>query len=292
MAIILHNERLKAAIEPIGAELQELEDLNTGIQYMWSGDPAYWGKYSPVLFPIVGALKENTYFYQGHRYSLPRHGFARERVFELIDQTDVSASFLLVDDASTRENYPFGFQLVIRYTLLENLISCTYMVTNSVEEELLFSIGAHPAFAVPMRIPGVTTQYEDYYLQFNKSTELLRHQLDRGQIGHKTSVIQLEKGRLPLSPELFKNDAIVLKHIPDTEIQLRCVKHEHGLRFRFQDFPYFGIWAAPNAPFVCLEPWCGIADHIDHDQQLENKEGIIRLGNGEIFERAWHVTVF
>lgn len=292
MTFTLQNERIKAVIHPIGAELQELKDLQSGIQYLWNGDPAFWGKFSPVLFPIVGALKDNTYFYQGHQYSLNRHGFARERSFECIDQTSSSASFLLTEDASTKEQFPFDFQLVIRYTLLDNLLACTYMVTNPAAEDLLFSIGAHPAFAIPMQIPGISSRYEDYYLQFNTSTELFRQTLDRGLIGQKTNTIPLSDGKLPLNAGLFKDDAIVLKNLPDTQIRIHSTVHPHGLSFEFHDFPFFGIWAAPNAPFVCLEPWCGIADNAEHNQQLEQKEGIIRLKKGEIFERTWTVTLF
>lgn len=292
MKITLENEQIRAVIETIGAELQELKNLTNGISYLWSGDPAYWGKFSPILFPIVGTLKENTYYHNNHPYSLPRHGFARERNFECIQQTADSASFLLTDDASTKEVFPFAFQLVIRYTLLNNLLSCAYMVTNPGSEDLYFSIGAHPAFAVPVGASSEAPHYEDYFLQFNQSSSLQRYQLDKGLIGKETAEILLENHRLPLSNSLFQDDAIVLKNLPDTSISLRTDKHAHGLDFDFRDFPFFGIWAAPNAPFICLEPWCGIADSIDHNQQLEQKEGINQLQPGAVFERNWTVKVY
>jgi galactose mutarotase-like enzyme len=292
MKITLENEQIRAVIETIGAELQELKSLGNGISYLWSGDPAYWGKFSPILFPIVGTLKENTYYFNNHPYSLPRHGFARERNFECIQQTADSASFLLTDDASTKEVFPFDFQLVIRYTLLNNLLSCAYMVTNPGKEDLYFSIGAHPAFAVPVGASQEAPNYEDYFLQFNQSSSLQRYQLNKGLIGKETAEISLENHRLPLSKSLFQDDAIVLKNLPDTSISLRSDKHAHGLDFGFHDFPFFGIWAAPGAPFVCLEPWCGIADSIDHNQQLEQKEGINQLQPGAVFERNWTVKIY
>jgi galactose mutarotase-like enzyme len=292
MRITIQNVRVRAVIHPIGAELQELKDLQSGVNYLWSGDPAYWGKYSPVLFPIVGALKENTYFYKGRQYSLPRHGFARERSFECIDQSPESASFLLTADATTREVYPFDFQLVIRYSLLDNLLSCTYMITNPGREDCYFSLGAHPAFAVPFGTSGADQRYEDYYLEFSDSDSLQRYTLDKGLIGKGTTEMPLPDKKLRLQKELFRQDAIVLKNLPDTEIRLRSDKHAHGLDFGFHDFPFFGIWAAPDAPFVCLEPWCGIADSVDHNKQLTEKEGIIRLPPNEIFERQWTVRIY
>ncbi|KYP13086.1 aldose 1-epimerase family protein [Flavihumibacter sp. CACIAM 22H1] len=292
MKITLENEAIRAVIDTIGAELQELKAVPSGINYLWSGDPAFWGKFSPILFPIVGTLKENTYFYKNHTYSLPRHGFAREKNFECIQQTNDSASFLLTDDASTKEVFPFSFQLVVRYTLHQNLLACAYMVTNPGSEDLYFSLGAHPAFAVPQETFSGSSAYTDYYLQFDKSDSLQPFRLDKGLIGEETAAIPLSNRRLQLDKRLFQEDAIVLKNLPDTQISLRSHKHAHGLDFRFEDFPFFGIWAAPNAPFVCLEPWCGIADSVQHNQQLEQKEGVIRLQPQAIFERKWTVTLF
>lgn len=290
--MVLQNEQIKIKVQPIGAELQELTHLPTGINYLWTGDPAYWGKFSPVLFPIVGSLKENTYRYNGKAYSLSRHGFAREKTFECIDQSEQSISFLLTDDASTRAVYPFAFNLVIRYALDGNRLSCSYLVSNTDSKPILFSLGAHPAFAVPLPVPGVSTTYTDYYLEFDHSAELNRYSLHNGLIKTETQTVPLNNKQLHLDPALFTADAIVLKHIPDSSIRLACRKHSHGLDFSFRDFPYFGIWAASNAPFVCLEPWCGIADSVDHQQNLEEKEGIIQLEPGQLFERSWVVSLF
>ncbi len=292
MHITIQNEFIKAVVHPIGAELQELKDLKTGINYLWNGNPAYWGKFSPVLFPIVGTLKENTYFYKGHQYSLPRHGFARERSFECIDKSPQSVSFLLSDDASTRELYPFRFQLAIRYTLLDNLLSCNYMIRNTDEDDIYFSIGAHPAFAVPLHVSTQDRLYDDYYLEFSDSIALHRYKLENGLIGTTTETIKLDSKKLPLNQDLFRDDAIVLKNLPDTSIRIGSVNHSNGLEFGFHDFPFFGIWAAPGAPFVCLEPWCGIADSVNHNQELTEKEGIVRLPKGEVFERQWTVKIY
>jgi galactose mutarotase-like enzyme len=287
--ITIENEKLKAMISPKGAELQSLINKETGIEYLWSGDTAYWGKYSPVLFPIVGTLKDDTYLYKDKVYQLPRHGFARERTF-LKDQISPSeAVFTLTQDADTLEVYPFAFSLKLRYQLLDNLLICNYEVTNTGYDELLFSVGAHPAFAVPM---VKDTLYADYYLQFNVAEELFRWKLDKGLIADAAEPLSAKNGKLPLTHELFYEDAIVLKNLQSNRITIGCTKHQHGLHFNFNNFPFFGIWAARNAGFVCLEPWCGIADSVQHNQQLTGKEGIVKLTVNAHWQRNWNVECF
>ena len=287
--ITIENEKLRAVISPKGAELQSLVNKETGIEYMWSGDAAYWSKHSPVLFPIVGALKEDTYFYKDNTYHLPRHGFARERTF-LKDQVSISeAVFTLTQDAETLAVYPFAFLLTLRYTLRANALTCTYEVSNTGYDELLFSVGAHPAFAVPM---VKETDYQDYYLQFNKTEPLNRWKLDGGLIADHAEPLHTENNRLPLTHELFYEDAIVLKNMQSNSITIGCAKHYHGIHFNFDNFPFFGIWASKDANFVCLEPWCGIADSVQHNQQLADKEGIIRLAANTSWQRNWKAECF
>lgn len=287
--IILENEILRAVISPKGAELQSLINKETGIQYMWSGDAAFWGKHSPVLFPIVGSLKDDTYFYKDKIYQLPRHGFARERIF-LKDQLSLEeAVFSLSQDAETLAIYPFAFLLKLRYVLQGNTLTCNYEISNTGYDELLFSVGAHPAFKVPM-FEG--SAYTDYYLQFNKAEQLHRWKLENGLIAAHTEVVATENGKLSLSHELFYEDAIVLKNIQSNSITIGCTKHANGLHFNFDNFPFFGIWASKDANFVCLEPWCGIADSVDHNQQFKNKEGIINLAANTNWQRNWMVECF
>jgi galactose mutarotase-like enzyme len=287
--VTLKNETLTASISTKGAELQQLIDQHTGINYMWSGDAAYWGKYSPVLFPIVGGLKDDTYLYKGQAYKLPRHGFARDKEFTVEQLSDAETIFTLQDDEQTKKVYPFAFVLKVYYRLNGNSLSCTYEIYNPAEEVLLFSIGAHPAFAVPF---VKELDYTDYYLEFNKAEELQRWKLLNGLIATTAESVTTNGQRLMLHPSLFYEDAIVLKHLQSNCITLTSNKNKHGLHFYFNDFPFFGIWAAKDAPFVCLEPWCGIADSVNHNQQLEEKEGINRLASGDCFSRTWSAECF
>ncbi len=280
----IENDFIVVCIHPVGAELQHLYNKQTNSDILWSGDATYWGKYSPVLFPIVGSLKDNTYYYKNKSYQLPRHGFAREKIFTVKNKTETSITLSLTYDETTLKVYPFYFELEINYSLNDQELNCIYNVKNIGKEEMYFSIGAHPAFAID-------DNYEDYFLQFNKDEKLIRYKLENGLISDTTETIPLEKNKLNLQHSLFYEDAIVLKNLESTQITLTNKKTKNGFQFKFKDFPFFGIWAAKNAPFVCLEPWCGIADGVNHNQQLIDKEGIIGLNTIENFSRSWCFTI-
>lgn len=287
--IILQNEVIQAGISTMGAELQSLKNTATGLQYMWSGDPQYWGKFSPVLFPIVGSLVGNTYLYNGKSYQLPRHGFAREMEFLVTTQNNYKVVFALGSTEATLQVYPFPFLLELEYQLMDNQISCTYRVSNKGVENMYFSIGAHPAFAVPV---VKDTPYETHFLQFSEEEPLTRWKLKEGLLSGITENESAPKGRLSLSPTLFYNDALVFKHLNTKRITLASTAHHHGLHMDFNGFPYMGIWAAKDASFVCIEPWCGHADAIDHNQQLPEKSGIECIAPQNIWERTWTVSCF
>ncbi|MFT4023736.1 MAG: aldose 1-epimerase family protein [Flavihumibacter sp.] len=290
--VFLENDFLRAGIHPKGAELQLLESKKTGKSYLWKGDSAWWGKFSPVLFPIVGSLKANTYYYNGEAYTLPRHGFARDRFF-MVDKTSaVAANFNLRDDADTRKVYPFSFSLDLYYQLVDDRLSLRYTVQNTGAGRSWFSIGAHPAFAVPPGGVESPRAFSDHYLEFDVSTSLHRYKLQDGLVSDQTEEISLPNGRLQLKPALFAADALVLKHLPDTRIILRADLHPYGIEFAWSDFPFFGIWQPAGAPFICLEPWCGVADQVHHNQDITRKEGIQSLAAGESFVREWSVRCF
>jgi galactose mutarotase-like enzyme len=286
----IENQQIKAVINAKGAELSQLYHKGHDLDYLWNGDPAFWGKHSPVLFPIVGTLKNNEYIFNGKSYQLPRHGFARDKQFAIEEQTTDTITFLLTDDEDTKKVYPFTFEFRIRYTLHESSLAVAYEVKNSGKEEMYFSLGAHPAFAVPL-VKG--TAYTDYYLQFNQAENAPRWPISKdGLIESAPLPLLQQTNRLELSKDLFQKDALVFKGLASTIVSLRCDKTEHGFTFDFPGFPFLGIWAAKNADFVCIEPWCGIADSVDASQQLADKEGINKLVSCETFARTWTVTLF
>ncbi len=286
--MILVNQFLQVEIAEKGAELTSLKRNDDGYEYLWHADPKYWGKTSPVLFPIVGALKGGAYRYDGATYKLPRHGFARDLVFAGTRISDTEALFTLADTEETRTVYPFAFRLAIRYRLDLHALCCTYEVHNPSERDpLLFAIGAHPAFAAG-RGQGAP-DYEAHYLEFPDDDRLICHRLDGDLLSTETYAIELANHRLPLRYSLFESDALVMKALRSREVSLRNSENGRGIRLRHDDFPFFGIWAAKGADFVCLEPWFGIADSTSHDQRLEHKEGIQHLDAGQTWAREWMI---
>ncbi|HEU4555619.1 MAG TPA: aldose 1-epimerase family protein [Chitinophaga sp.] len=286
----LSNEKINVTIAEKGAELQTLTRKDMPLEYLWNGDARFWGKKSPVLFPIVGGLQNNSYRYNDETYTLSRHGFARGHVFTVVEQSADSAILRLTDSAETLKVYPFHFQFEIAYALQDAGISVTYRVKNTGSEKMYFSVGGHPAFRLPL---ADGTAYEDYYLYFNKQEHAGKWPLTSGGLIERTTEPLLENTHvLPLKRSLFYQDALVLKHLASDTVTLKSDKTPHGLTFHFSGFPYLGIWAAKDADFVCIEPWCGIADHVDASGRLEEKEGIVALAPGAEFERSWRVELF
>ena len=285
----IESALVKATIDPKGAELTSLVHKEYGLDYMWSGDPAFWGKHSPVLFPIVGTLKSNAFIYKDQSYALPRHGFARDQQFAVESHSTDTIIFLIRNNEASSKVFPFSFEFRIRYTVLDNNLAVTYEVTNASKEDLYFSVGGHPAFKVPLT---AGTGYEDYYLQFDKVEDAPRWMISPDGLIETTSQPLLQHtDRLPLTKELFQKDALVFKSLKSSRISIKSDKTERGLTMDFPGFPFFGIWAAKNADFVCLEPWCGIADGVDTNQQLTGKEGINKLVAKEVFTRTWTVSL-
>ena len=288
--VTLENDFLIVKIKTKGAELNSAFNKLTKLEYMWSGDPKVWGKTSPVLFPIVGQLKGNTYLYKDKSWSLPRHGFARDMEFAVDEENKSAVTFSLTDSEMSLEKYPFQFTLLIEYVLHDDSLQVIYRVRNNDDESMYFSLGAHPAFKVPLI---QVTSYNDYYLQFNYEENFMRWPISpEGTIEIMPYQMQRDKRRINLTKELFAEDALVFKNLKSDMISIRSDKHGHGLDFGFSKFPFMGIWAAPQADFVCIEPWCGIADSVQHNQKLEMKEGINLLNKDDLWERSWKVKFY
>ncbi|TDH22975.1 aldose 1-epimerase family protein [Segetibacter sp. 3557_3] len=288
--IQISNENLLVQVSPKGAELQSIANKETGLEYLWSGDPAFWPKKSPVLFPIVGGLKNNTYTFNDKSYNLGRHGFARDMAFTVTAQSSGQVTFTLESNEQSRLVYPFEFRFSITYTIIDNAVQVTYLVENKVTGNMYFSVGAHPAFRVPL-VDG--TSYEDYYLQFEKVENAGRFPLSPEGLIELTAEPYLSStNQLPLKKSLFEKDALVFKNLQSNSITICTSKAEHGVRLSYEDFPYMGIWAAKGADFVCIEPWCGIADSVNASRKLEEKEGINTLASGQTFTRSYTINTW
>lgn len=281
MVITLVNNYISASVNSMGAELFSLKNEHT--EYMWEGNPEFWGKHSPVLFPIVGALKNNTYRYEGKEYTLPRHGFARDKNFNIIGHTENSAVFSLSSDNESEEVYPLDFELRITYILQQKSLTVNYEVINNDNTVMPFSLGAHPAFA----LPGIFTSYS---LDFNKDNDLIASRLDNNLLSGQAKAIPLHNNKLPLDYNLFTDDALVIKNIASKEVTI-TKNATPVLKVSYPDFPDLGIWTKPGAPFICIEPWHGYADSIDSTGDIVDKQGIIKLPAGETFTTAFTIEI-
>lgn len=262
----ISNSGLTAIISHKGGELISLKNISSDKEYIWEGNPLHWAKHSPILFPIVGTLKNNSYAYKGNTYQLSRHGFARDMDFDLITNTQSEAVFRLQSDDLTKEKFPFDFELQLIYTLCNTELIVRYKVINKDSDKMPFSIGGHPAFSL-------SGDFEDYSLQFESNERLITYQLKNDLLSEKTKQIALQENSLPLTYSLFENDALIFKELRSKQIQI-LNKNIPMLNIRFKDFPNFGIWTKINAPFICLEPWAGYSDVQNASGNILEKEGI------------------
>jgi galactose mutarotase-like enzyme len=288
--ITLENEQIKIQVNSKGAELDSIFSKETNLEYLWSGDAKFWNKKSPILFPIVGTLKQNTYYYTNKAYNLTRHGFARDTEFSVTEQNNLSGTLTLTDNEETLLNFPFPFRLDVTYSIEGNTVNVKYNVTNTGNDNMYFSIGAHPAFKIPLERKLV---YQDYYFEFEQIEDAYRWLISsEGLIEPTTVPFLINTNILPITKELFRDDALVFKHLNSHKVKLKSNKSKHGVEVSYPGFPFLGLWAAPGADFVCIEPWCGIADSTTSKQEFINKEGINLLTPSQLFERTWSISLF
>lgn len=286
----LENKLLSVGIKSIGAELCSIENKLTGTEYIWQGDPAFWASHAPILFPIIGALKNDTYIFEDKEYHLPKHGFFRNNEAVTLKRKGRDhLTFSLKFSKDTLKAYPFQFELEISYRLHEKTLEVSHEVFNLDEKPIYFSIGGHPAFNAPL-FPGET--YEDYYLQFDQNMDLNTAVLSKdGLISNTSKAVLKNENEINLRKDLFDNDALIFQEIASKKISLNSRHTGKILTVDYPDFENLGIWAKPNAPYVCIEPWLGIADLDDTDQDLKNKKGINKLMPTQSFSASYTVEI-
>lgn len=288
--IKLENELLLVEMKTAGAELTRISRKDTGIEYLWNADSKFWGRHSPVLFPTVGRLVEDTYLVDGKPFHLGQHGFARDRDFQVMEQTENSVRFELDFDEDSLAIYPYKFKLSIIYTLEKDTVAVSYEVENRDDKRIYFSIGAHPAFNLPLT---EGTAFEDYYLDFgteeNLETLCLEGPYRSGAI---EKVVDEPARYLPLNYDLFKNDALIFEALKQKEVTIKSDKTPHFVKVSFPEFPFVGIWTAKaGTPFLCIEPWYGIADGAGESVELRDKAGIEHLEPEAVFASEYTITV-
>lgn len=276
---ILKNEQLTVTCQTLGAEVISVKRGNC--EYVWQGDPTYWKGKAPMLFPICGRLFGGKYVYEGRTYEMNQHGFMRNEEFEMVLQTEDSIVFVLRANERTLAQYPFPFVLTVTHTLRGDTVATELCVENTGEGIMPFTIGAHPGFFVPLGDEGA---FEDYVLEFGEACspdEIVM--TDTCFLTGKRRAFPLEKGTtLPLRHSLFDIDAVFLSRVADS-VTLRSDKAARSVTFSYPQMPYLGIWHAPrtDAPYICIEPWCGLAAYDGEIDDLASKPDMFRLRAGE-----------
>ena len=290
MQIILENDTLTAGINLFGAELASLVKKETKEEYMWNADEKFWKRHSPVLFPIVGGLKDKQYSYDGKTYTMGQHGFARDMEFSVVSEKEDEVWFSLSADEQTYEKYPFNFTLEIGYRLEKNTLQVIWRVINEDDKVMHFSIGGHPAFMCPIAGRGSQT---DYYLGFDTDKDLTYSKLSADGLLEQTgNVLATNGGMMKIDEHLFDEDALVIEGEQAHEVSLCDAEKKPYLTVSF-DAPLFGLWspAKKNAPFICIEPWYGRCDAVDFAGTLQEREYGHSIEPNEQFEVSYQIKV-
>jgi galactose mutarotase-like enzyme len=292
MAIIKSGE-IEVEASTKGAELMSIKGSG-GLEYLWQGDPAFWPRRSPLLFPIVGGLPGGTYAYAGKSYSMGNHGFVRDLDFGLKHEGHDSLLYELRSDESSLALYPFRFELEVSYAVQGPILEVGYEVTNADDKSMPFSIGAHPAFRSPLS-PG--ERREDFDLIFETAETVDRHFLNSDNLrSGETESFLRGSSVVPVTQALFERGAIVLKDHVSRRVTLKSRASGRFVELRFPDFPQLGIWSPKSvgdlvAPFVCIEPWFGVMALAGSAQELESKEALLFLEPGAVFASAYTIRI-
>ncbi len=287
----LKNGGFTAKVDSLGAQLVSLKGEN-GFEYIWTGDPGYWKGQAPVLFPIVGALREGRAKIGGEWFEMGQHGFARRREFSLAEQSADRIALRLSSDFETKKLYPFEFSLTVTYTLTDGGITTGFSVENTGNKVMPFAIGGHPGFNIPV---NEAAAFEDYTICFEKPETQNCPAIVEGKgliDPHETAYVLEDQGEIPLRHELFYHDALVFENLHSQKVRIVNKTTGRGVEMDFSGFPLFGIWSAKNdGPYVCLEPWTGCATRTDEGDDFEKKKGMIFLPAGGKTELAFSVQI-
>ncbi|CCI82657.1 aldose 1-epimerase family protein [Lactobacillus hominis] len=285
----IKNSFLTATISDHGAEIQSVKDNNSNREYMWQADPKIWGRHAPVLFPIVGRLKDDQYRYKGQTYHMGQHGFARNMDFSVEEKDDNHITFLLISNEETKKSYPFDFELRVTYTLLNNLLEERFDVTNTGDEEMIFGIGGHPGFNLPTD-HGLTKS--DYYFKFEPSVDHIRIPLKAPLIDWANRSLVATDSLFEISDLLFKDDAWVFQLKGRNKVSIRTEKSNYHINVKMDNAPFVGLWSQypQTADYICIEPWWGIADTVDASGNLEDKKGMNKLAPNNTWENGFSIA--
>ena len=281
MITSLKNENITIQVKSLGGELTNLKKNDSEYEYMWTGDSEFWAGQSPVLFPIIGSLSEGTMRVDGKSYSMGNHGFARREEFQLIEQKKDKLIYSLKYNEKTLSMYPYKFELQLIYTLENFGVKISYKVINLDDKTIYFQLGTHPGFNCPMK---ENLDFSDYFLEFSQSETANRYYCDAGNllIENREESFMKDSKKLNINHEMFYDGAYLLRDIKSENITLKTEKDSSFIKVSRENFPYLGIWQPKDAPFLCIEPWHGLAEPAGFTGEFSEKELIIPLRKGEI----------
>ena len=290
--IVLENEGFRVEINPFGAELTSFRSKTTGTEYVWGGDPAAWKRHAPVLFPIVGRLKDKTYTVDGASFEITQHGFGRDLEWEPKQVSGTCAEFTLTQSEYTKKMYPWDFTCTLRFTLDGGSLIKEHITRNDSGSTMYYEIGGHDAYTLCWQEGEKIT---DYFVEFEETDALTRIVTDEDvMLTEKRTSVPLDGGKLHISRELFANDAVMTEGLTVRRASIGSTKNSRRVTMEFGDFPYFAVWSPYkdfDVPFTCLEPWSTLPDGTHLDHAIENKQGIRRLAPGESETLAFRTTI-
>ena len=288
MEFKISNKYLELTVSSHGAEKQSIISKETNISYLRDVDK-YWNRKAPLLFPIVGKLRDLKTFINNKEYSMNQHGFIRDQEFELYSQTETELVLVNKFNEETLKKYPFEYQVFVKYTLVEKSVYTEFIVKNLDYQVIPFNYGGHPGFRLPLY---ENETFEDYSVKFEKEENFNAPTVDMtsGTLNFKDTISYKNINEINLNYKYFEIDAIVIPEVKSQSVKL-VNKDNKGVKFDFLGFPSLAIWTKPNAPFVCLEPWIGYADHNDSNYQFIEKDNMQFLNPGETFSATYVITV-
>lgn len=288
MEFKISNKYLELTVSSHGAEKQSIISKETNISYLRDVDK-YWNRKAPLLFPIVGKLRDLKTFINNKEYSMNQHGFIRDQEFELYSQTETELVLVNKFNEETLKKYPFEYQVFVKYTLVEKSVYTEFIVKNLDYQVIPFNYGGHPGFKLPLY---ENETFEDYSVKFEKEENFNAPTVDMttGTLNFKDTISYRNINEINLNYKYFEIDAIVIPEVKSQSVKL-VNKDNKGVKFDFLGFPSLAIWTKPNAPFVCLEPWIGYADHNDSNYQFIEKDNMQFLNPGETFSATYVITV-
>ena len=288
MLYTLQNDVLTVKVSDIGAEIHSVE--RDGCEYIWVGDPAFWSSHAPLLFPVCGRFFEGKYTCEGKTYEIPCHGFIRKAPLTLECINNTSICFRVESTEETKKIYPFDFVLKIWHILEGESVTTRFEIENTGDVILPATVGGHPGFNVPLDGEG---EFDDYYLEFSKTCSPDQIEISpRGLFtGKKTAYPLVDGNKLPLSHKLFEIDGIFLSRM-DSTVTLKSNKSTRSVTLEYPDMPYLGVWhaAKSEAPFVCIEPWCGLPGYDGEMHDINTRHDMFHILPGKVQTAEFKMT--